>query len=383
MKKLLIFIILISSLSCVTKNDSVLKKVPFEFINNHIYLEATLNNNKHYFIFDTGADMCLVDTLIAKDKTPSGDIELDLNGIVIDYYYTDFTLGKYRVNNVLTGIYDLTKLNEAAVNNFTGIIGRSFLSNFTFGIDYKNNEILLAPAVDAIISEIDSNDFKELKLYNDKSQIYIEVVANSRTYPAQIDTGAEYSYIPKKLLDEIRNNNPELVKDTFIVEELTDVFIGNLRNKSNSEAYVLLSELQMGEMVFNDLFLKAWDQKHFLLGNDFLKYFTWILDYYNRIILVKPEFDYKNISSLDLSKLLDVNFYCYPDGKLVVKEIVVGSKQWETGLRPNMVVSSINGYSTVESGNRDDIRRIVDDNIYNLHSVEVVDEVGNYQLYQF
>ena len=44
-----------------------LTKIPFRYENNHIFIDVFINGTKYNFLFDTGADFCIIDINHIKD----------------------------------------------------------------------------------------------------------------------------------------------------------------------------------------------------------------------------------------------------------------------------------------------------------------------------
>jgi hypothetical protein len=121
--------------------------VPFEFIENHLFLTATVNCREGLWVLDTGASMTVIDNTLA------ADLGLELSGSVtgagaanaVEVAFA--TLPAYRVGEIefapqKVGVIDIAGLFRRTSDlDIVGILGFDFLSRFVTRVDYANETL--------------------------------------------------------------------------------------------------------------------------------------------------------------------------------------------------------------------------------------------------
>lgn len=368
--------------SCATHKDLELYRTTFNYEDEHISIKVNHKQNEYKFLFDTGAPVCMIEPSIQNDFIIENIENCILNQTKIPMFFNELSVGPYAIRNLYIGIIDFSDISNL---DFDGILGLSYFANFVFGLDYKKNELILGFSVEDLMSEFNYATFNELSIIDNGYgfNLHVEVIFNGKVYPALIDTGAGSSCIPQDITESIIKTNPELVRKSLIVKELQDFFIGDLRNNTESNSYVRLPMLEFGGIKYKDLSFKTWSQDFLLLGNDFLKNFTWIYDYNNKTILARSEL--KEHEKLELTNYLKANFdiYRYNDGRLIVKEVVIGSAPWNEGLRPSMTIVKINGKDITGIKESKDIKAVYNYDYGKIRTLTIVNNKGENVTYSF
>lgn len=371
---LLLFILLLSS--CISNEVSNLQKVPFLYKQEHIYIETSHKQNNYNFMFDTGAESCIIDTSLKSIFDNPVEEEGLFNGIKVPVFHDELTIGKNTVKHLLISIYNFKQWDFM---NLDGIIGLPYFANFVLGIDYINSDLIFGFTQEDLIHYFDDHNFKEIStIYNGYGKLFhVEVYVKGKAYPALIDTGSWNSMIPENLAMEIGKSDPKQVRESKVVKELQGFMIGNLRNTTETNHYINVKELTFGDSKYTNLSFQNWSQDFFLLGNDFLKNFTWIYDYENRRILVRNEL--QNDNELKLTEYLTFGYdiYKYNHGDLIVKEVIINSEVWNKGLRPNMKIIKINDNEITGLNDPEIIKSMYNYNLENIKSLTIESDKGS------
>ncbi|MDP3285639.1 MAG: aspartyl protease family protein, partial [Desulfobacterales bacterium] len=116
--------------------------IPFTFVENNIYLPATINGETRLWLLDNGASMTIIDADYAKKLglTPEGEIKGFGIASVFDFSFV--TLPGYQVGDINFSpqkIFSYKGLSDRLYDSeIVGIMGHDFLSRFVVKIDYAS-----------------------------------------------------------------------------------------------------------------------------------------------------------------------------------------------------------------------------------------------------
>ena len=123
-------------------------KMPFKYLNNIIFLKASVNEKAMWFVFDSGAETNLLDYRRAKKVLPTMEIisRSKLTGVggssfeILNARFDKLTLGDTDFLCDRALITDLEKMGKAYDHNVDGILGYDFFSRGVFTINFVKNE---------------------------------------------------------------------------------------------------------------------------------------------------------------------------------------------------------------------------------------------------
>jgi hypothetical protein len=129
-----------------TRGESA-ENIPFQFIENHIFLMVNISGKERLWILDTGAGKSVIDTQFAKELglTMEGKMKGVGIGHVVDVSLT--TLPAFSIDGLLIdeqkiAAIDIHPLLKRLIDiDVFGILGYDFLSRFITKIDYAHNTI--------------------------------------------------------------------------------------------------------------------------------------------------------------------------------------------------------------------------------------------------
>lgn len=183
--------------------DTVTYTIPFVKAHGLILLEAEINSEKGFFIFDTGADALLVNTdrTTALPKNQQFEFQ-SLTGAFnsSELKAQNITLGNYTLNNVEAYSVNLSEIEALADRKLLGIIGASLLNSEVVHIDNRKHIIQLLPRTGKDFSNDKSLIKSDITIVNGIPVIPITI--KSKTYAFGLDTGSSISLISSELVNE-------------------------------------------------------------------------------------------------------------------------------------------------------------------------------------
>lgn len=128
-------------------NGTSSENIPFYFVENNIYLYATVNGEKRLWLLDNGASMSIIDADYAGKLGLISEGEIKGFGIASVFEFSFVTLPSYRVGDIRFNpqkIFYFKGLSERLYDSsVVGILGHDFLSRFVVKIDYASKALSL------------------------------------------------------------------------------------------------------------------------------------------------------------------------------------------------------------------------------------------------
>ncbi len=175
--------------------------IPFNQSHGLIFLEAEILDEVGYVVFDTGADELILNQTTSNKldafQTLSGVAEAGVAHV------DKVRLGNLNLIDIDAYTMDLQELELLTNKRILGILGSSFLEDWTIHIDHASNQIRL------------NNRFEERKLREKKyikTDFYLEagmpllnIEIEGKQYLVGLDTGASISFMAQKHKAKIKN----------------------------------------------------------------------------------------------------------------------------------------------------------------------------------
>lgn len=366
--------------------------IPFQLINNLVFIDLEVNGVILTFLLDTGVSKTLLFSTGEKDiqfrnseKTKfsglGGNIEVEglksrNNMVRINDDYRDY---QHTIYVILDEEFNFSSYIGIPVH---GIIGYDFFKNYPVQIDYNAKKITL---------------YKNEKYYQRKTRKFTEIpitIEGNKPYiMGEIDFSKEKR--SSKLLIDTGNSDPlwilpEGFREYLLNRPHIEDFLGR---GFNGEIYGIrgrVHQLHLGDFKFEKPIVAMPDEKSIAhlemtkdrkgsIGGDIMRRFTAVFDYKNKKILLKKNRNFDDFFRLNMSGLefkhigmkyeeetvkvtqpflqneVDANkttgFILYKY-KLVLKPVYaivnvrVNSPAANAGLKNNDVLKKINGRST-------------------------------------
>lgn len=121
--------------------------IPFQFIENHLFINVNLKEEETLRILDTGAGMSVIDADYARKIGPRSKGSMKGDAVVNTTDVSFITLPPFRINGIrfkeqkIACVRFSQLLKEAYGLDVAGVLGYDFLSRFVTRIDYAGEKI--------------------------------------------------------------------------------------------------------------------------------------------------------------------------------------------------------------------------------------------------
>jgi hypothetical protein len=308
MNKSFVFFLLFITISIQAQSEfkfiSNKKKItiPFQLINNLIFVPVNLNGEQLTFLLDTGVDETILFSLDESNEIKFNQVEtVKLKGLgkedAIDAYKSSnnkLSLKQYSDEHHIVYIILDQEINFSSQVGIpvNGILGYSFFKNHLVKIDYKKKKVI-------IYSDDDKKIYKELKSYH-KDTISVEL---KKPYVFSNITNNIVKHKSKLLIDTgnsdglwlFKTKNKEIIyPDKVIDDYLGRGFSGSIYGKRGR-----LNSIEFGAVTINNPIASYPDSisiksVNFVkdrvgsIGSEIISRYTVFFDYKNSAMYTKP-----------------------------------------------------------------------------------------------
>ena len=349
--------------------------IPFKLVNNLIVIPLKINDSGSLnFILDTGLTTTLLTELSPNDSlTLNYAREIELYGLgegeplkAIHSFGNEITIvdifGKNQdIYVVPENVFNLSARLGMPIS---GILGYSLFNNFIVRIDYSSRTIHF----------YDPEKFE----YGRKHQRYKTIplmLHNTKPYiTLAISDSAGHTFDIKVLLDTGASHSiwlaPQTLSGFLLPEKTRQTFLGFGLNGAVTGRICRTKMIEIGGYSFKNpiiaipdsasmLYASAMDFRNGSLGSEILKRFNLIIDYPNNELKIRPNSNFNQAFTQNLSGLeILVPFTGLPIFK--VETVREDSPAWRAGLRADDELVNINGINVNKLG--------LDETYHILHS---------------
>lgn len=343
--------------------------VPFELLNNHIYVEATVNGNyRGRFLVDTGGVNLLTQSAAARFGVESeGSIQgRGVGEETVDVAIANlesFTIGGVTLDEPTFFVFPLGPVQAAEGVDFDGLIGFEVFKRFVVEIDYVGRLLTLTrPDAFEYAGKGVAIPFK----FDDRTPVVDGAIAS---VPAtfSIDTGSRTTldlygpFVDAENLEKILE--PRL-------EGITGWGVGGgVRSKVASGATLQLGNVELSDVIvgFSQQQQGAFADRYTAgnIGAGVLKRFTVTFDYGKKIMILEPNALFDKPDPFDKSGMW-INI----DGDAFkVVDVIAGGAADDAGIRVGDRIVACNGKTPTELGlpaMRENFRRQPPDTVFEL-----------------
>ncbi|MBI4467681.1 MAG: retropepsin-like domain-containing protein [Acidobacteria bacterium] len=165
-------------------------------------VEARVNGSKPLlFAFDTGTTTCLIDAQVARRLGIQPVSRPGREGPGFARART-LAVGRATARDLELVIRDLSPFSKQLGLELAGIIGFTWMEQFVFEIDYRENRLALWPRTAELIPRADQLPLP-LELHSAPgftgASLYVPVTLDGRRCLAEIDTGAETGVLGRRM----------------------------------------------------------------------------------------------------------------------------------------------------------------------------------------
>jgi hypothetical protein len=331
------------------KIDNLIKNsnpiiIPFRFENNRVIFEVTINEKTGIFFFDTGAPVSLINANIPIDNLQYlGNVDVTSMGIREKskvYRLKTITINDITLNINSAIIPASEKHITSSLDGFDGILGIDIFNGYWCEISFSKNALILHKEKPDYFTQ---SVFCEYTRDGEDFYISMPVNVDNQIVYFAIDTGMPQaiffhkSMINKKQKEDYTRffTNDRIKKSYFVRTKLFTIFDEHFTDK-----WVITN---------------SYHSENGLLGIDFLKYYDILLDltdmsetrtslvYYKPIVPAEERNYgyYSFITNVPASGILKIRNHCKG---IIIDDIIEDSPAYkEFGLRPNMIITRLNG----------------------------------------
>ncbi|MFK8039551.1 MAG: aspartyl protease family protein [Crocinitomicaceae bacterium] len=294
---LLLIFLVFNSLNCVSQkilrlaeNGNVTQTnysstVPFRYENKHIFIDVSINGKIYNFLFDTGADFCIIDENyissadfrnVKKVKTTGSSFEKQKTQLI---ELTKVNISGIDFNKIGAAIMDLSFINDdfpCSNKPITGVIGATILRKSNWQINYANHEIIFS---DNLLNlSISDNAFELEMTHKTWGSPKVNVKINGVDKEFIIDTGS----------------SGEITTSSDYKQELDTVTFVTINKEDKSKKayvnyYAKIADIKIGDLVLENRIISLEKGVSSLIGNELFENFTVTFDWQNEMVFLESE----------------------------------------------------------------------------------------------
>ncbi len=323
-------------------------EVPFEFLENHVFLTVKIAGRESRWILDTGAGVTVLDSVVAAEL----GLPLEANimgsgaGSTVRVYFTTlppFSVGDISFQSQKAAVIEMGDIIHKFGIDFDGILGYDFLSRLTTKIDYAAG----------ILTFYDPDQFEYAG-----PGVVIEAPIKDQTFslPVTVDGKHSGQWSFDLGAGSINFHYPYASQNKLT--ELSGVdHIGTGAGGSFRERQVRFKSIEFAGFTLADPIIDvtiddtpgAFSQAELIgnLGNTLFRHFTIYLDYKHQRLIVEKGGFYDRVFPIDNSGLQLI----YNKENLVEIDFVApGTPADKAGLKKGDIISAIDGVSIEKMG---------------------------------
>ena len=265
-------------------------EIPFEYINNLIIVEATINKKQYNFIFDTGAPWAVIDTKFKDEINPKirfsskvGDSS-SKSKMMQFFNLPPLKIGDLEIKELGALSADLSGFGDLAGCDKTihGLLGNNLFRKAKWKIDYQNKTIQFTDDISNL--KVDKNAIAIAMKCGKRGNGYIPLEFNGIKKNFTFDTGCNSKINANiKLFDELKaaGKNLEYVeKEGLII---------SLHGKNAVKFYTpIIDKIEMGNQTFENIIPSFRKNSSNLIGNVFWENFIVTTDWSNCTVYLSP-----------------------------------------------------------------------------------------------
>lgn len=323
-------------------NGKSAEDIPFQYIENHIYLPVNLNGKERLWVLDCGASVNVIDSSFAAELGLPFEGPVKGKGAsgVVDFYFAalpEYSLGAIKFEPQKVVALSFAPIFERVLGmEVVGILGYDFLSRFVTKIDFAKHTISFYHP-----------DYFE---YKGKGVIFDSPLEdNMLSIPAKVD--GEYS--GRFRLDigapDIDFHYPYAKDHGLLERKGIDVMVGDAAGLSTTRisqyktieagAFVLRSPL-IGTPREEGMGSFAEETAIGNIGNSFLSNFVLFLDYENQRVILEKGDEYGKEFPKPKSGL---QFYYNDDKDVEVVFVSPNTPAYDAGFEKGDIIKKVNG----------------------------------------
>ncbi|MBT8233184.1 MAG: hypothetical protein HKO66_13220, partial [Saprospiraceae bacterium] len=226
--------------------------IPFVKSSGLIMIEAELDGESGFFIFDSCADALVINDSDFKDEV---DFKFQsLNGVFKSekVEITNLKFGTYKFFNLNGFKADLSHLEVLTSRHILGIVSAKMFETEVLRVDNIKKTIELYPK--KYMKHLDGKDHLSCPIYFENNVPILEVTINGEKYPFALDTGASASLIDQSF---VKSNRPLFTNQNTSINLLTAHKKGSKASVSNIKSFKIanarIEKLSFAQFDFSEV----------------------------------------------------------------------------------------------------------------------------------
>ncbi len=335
----------------VFANGVSAERIPFEYIENHIYLPVVVDGDTGLWILDSGAGSTVIDKAYAERHgiEREGDIKGQGAGNVVDVSFgrmPAFSLPGVQFASQRVAIIDIdVVIGKLLGFKVAGILGYDFLSRVITRVDYAAREV----------SFYDPKAFE----YNGDGVVLDAPLSKQNIFlvPLTVDGATEGVWSLDLGATGTSFNYPFAKKRGYLDRDGIDgVAFGagggfdtrHIQVDSVSFAGLTVPERIMTFSTKSNAGALAGGEQTGNIGNTLLRHFTLYLDYHNQRLIVEKGDDFGK--QLPPRLLTGLQLSLDDSGRIAIHHVMKGTSADEAGLAAGDIILSVGGRPVAEYG---------------------------------
>tara|TARA_R110002096_G_scaffold402037_1_gene599167 strand:+ start:33 stop:1244 length:1212 start_codon:yes stop_codon:yes gene_type:complete len=324
------------------ENNHLFTEIPFQYIDNYIFVEIIQNDKSFNFLFDTGADVTVINESILNEFDFKSVGEMKISGPLVGVdkkkkiVLSSLNIAGLKFSNIGAISIDLKFPEKKYCNVVHGIIGSTVIKKAKWQINYKKQTIIVAND----INDIDTDNAVKIKMglpSNGWGADTIELKLDGVISDFVLDTGNGRNKMVSHPIyfSRLLRNNPKTNYGLF---------------KSENDYDLIIKEMRIGDIVIkNQLLSLEWEVGNNLklLGNKFLEDYLVTLDSENHLLYLE------SINEIKEDELFGFEIGFTPNFLTNKIEVKRGLKKFskKNRIKKGAILLAINGQNVVNLSN--------------------------------
>ncbi|MDN3619030.1 retropepsin-like aspartic protease [Polaribacter undariae] len=348
--KIITFFLVILLSSCVTykykkqgfvTKKEYLKEIPFTYENGFIFIPVTIQEKEYNFLFDTGAELNLIDPTISSElnvkQLKKGTVSNGSDSVkkVERVQINSIQIAGIEFQETVSLIWDVSKFGKyIRCKKIDGIIGNNLMRKANWQIDYKKQLIRITDNNERF--EISDNSEKIKMNSEDVGNVYLNLKIGQKSNYFTFDTG--YNGF-------IQTGDTTLLKDSPSITKVGLEGVNFTGAKQGETHIKKIDSFHINELPFKKpSYLLIKPRNSSLLGNEFYENYIIIIDWKNDyLVLDKTE----KIDTI-LPNIYEVGFFTDYENSTVTVANIYDKSKLVGKIKPNSKVLKINNIDLIE-----------------------------------
>ena len=297
---LVLFCLVFNSCSIIKTNRLVKKsklqnevfyvEIPFTYNSNQIFVPVEIEGKPYNFIFDTGADLSIIDQEILKSISYEKQFSRNVFDASNSKSKLDFisipkiAISELEFTNIIAVSADLKHFEKRiSCPRIDGVIGIDLIRKSNWKIDYKNNLLCATNSFNKIKNT--EQPTAALLKTGKNGAIITKLESGDKKINMKLDTGFSGGLLIDKHKSQLAYNNYPNNQKTFTIAETGTTLNEKKMTKSRVD-FIKLDQIKLQNSILTNQIVTLSNHKN-LIGNSFLENYQVLMNFSNDEIILK------------------------------------------------------------------------------------------------